>query len=222
MSQPENTTTQATTLTNHDRKSIHIPASIQPHGVLLALSTQLEILQVSNNTQVYLGKEPKDLLGQPLSYLLEAQKVEAVKQCLVKKIGSANAFKVSINTLNKERDFDAIAHRTQEAVILELEPTDSKSEMSFLGFHALAGEAIAKMQSTSNLIEFLYVVAQEVQKIIGFDRVMVYQFDHSEAGSVVAEVKREDLSPYLAKSAEAPHSLDRVWDECAGVERYSN
>lgn len=85
MSQPENTITQATALTNHDRKPIHIPGSIQPHGVLLALSTQLEIVQVSNNTQAYLGKEPEDLLGKPLSHLLEAQQMEAVKQCLAKK-----------------------------------------------------------------------------------------------------------------------------------------
>ncbi|MCC5656961.1 GAF domain-containing protein [Nostoc sp. XA010] len=197
MSQPETTTTQATALTNHDRKPIHIPGFIQPHGVLLALSTQLEILQVSNNTQEHLGKEPEELFGKPLSYLLEAQQIETVKQCLAKKIGIPNAFKVSINTLHRQRDFDAIAHRTEEAVILELEPTDSKSEVSFLGFHALAGEAIAKMQRTSNLIEFLHIVAQEVQKIIGFDRVMVYKFDQSGAGSVISEVKREDLSPYL-------------------------
>ncbi|WP_179075205.1 ATP-binding protein [Nostoc sp. C057] len=217
MSQPKNTTTQATALTNHDRKPIHIPGSIQPHGVLLALSTQLEILQVSNNTQAYVGKEPKDLLGKPLSYLLKAQQVEAVKQCLVKKIGSPNTFKVSINTSDGVRDFDAIAHRTEEAVILELEPTDSKSEVSFLGFHALAGEAIAKMQSTSNLIEFLHLVAEEVQKIIGFDRVMVYQFDESEAGSVVAEVKREDLSPYLGlhyPATDIPAQARELYTRC--------
>ncbi|MBD2523857.1 ATP-binding protein [Nostoc sp. FACHB-133] len=217
MSQPKNTTTQATALTNHDRKPIHIPGSIQPHGVLLALSTQLEILQVSNNTQAYLGKEPKDLLGKPLSYLLEAQQVEAVKQCLVKKIGSTNAFKVLVNTSYREQDFDAIAHRTEEAVILELEPTDSKSEVSFLGFHALAGEAIAKMQTTSNLIEFLHLVAEEVQKIIGFDRVMVYQFDESQAGSVVAEVKREDLSPYLGlhyPATDIPAQARELYTRC--------
>lgn len=197
MSQFEDITAQATFLTNHDRKPIHLPGSIQPHGVLLALSTELEILQVSNNTQQYLGKEVKDLLGQPLNCLLDTQQIEAVKQCLEKKIGSAVAFKVSITTLNNKRYFDAIAHHTEEAVILELEPTDSKSELSFLSFYALASEAIAKMQSTSNLIEFLHLAAQEVQKITGFDRVMIYQFDSQGAGSVIAEVKREDLSPYL-------------------------
>ncbi|MBD6616160.1 GAF domain-containing protein [Komarekiella sp. 'clone 1'] len=217
MSQFEDITAQATSLTNHDRKPIHLPGSIQPHGVLLALSTELEILQVSNNTHEYLGKQVKDLLGQPLNCLFDTQQIEAVKQCLVKKIGSAIAFKVSITTLNSERYFDAIAHHTEEAVILELEPTDSKSELSFLSFHALASEAITKMQSTSNLIEFLHLAAQEVQKITGFDRVMIYQFDSQGAGSVIAEVKREDLSPYLGlhyPATDIPSPARELYTRC--------
>ncbi len=217
MSQSEYTTAQATALTNHDRKPIHIPGSIQPHGVLLALSTQLEILQVSNNTQAYLGKEPENLLGKHLSYLLDPRQVDIVKQCLVKKIGSANAFKALIVTSSGKNYFDAVAHRTEQAVILELEPTDSESELSFLSFHTLAGEAIAKMQSTSNLIEFLHLVAEEIKKIIGFDRVMVYQFDQSGAGSVVAEVKREDLSPYLGlhyPATDIPAQARELYTRC--------
>ncbi|MCF2145332.1 ATP-binding protein [Desmonostoc muscorum LEGE 12446] len=217
MSQSEDTNAQATALTNHDSKPIHIPGSIQPHGVLLALNTQLEIVQVSNNTQEYLGKKPEDLLSQPLSYLLDARKVEAVKQCLVKKIGISHAFKVLINTSNGERYFDAIVHRTQEAVIVELEPTDSQSQLSFLGFHDSAGEAISKMQSTSNLIEFLHIAAEKLQEIIGFDRVMVYQFDESAAGSVVAEVKREDLSPYLGlhyPATDIPAQARELYTRC--------
>ncbi|YAF95477.1 MAG: ATP-binding protein [Nodularia sp. CChRGM 3473] len=197
MSQSEDTSAQTTSLTNHDRTPIHIPGSIQPHGVLLAFSNQLEILQVSSNTQAYLGKEPEDLLGQPLNCLLDARQVEIVKQYLGKKIGSANTFKVSILTSSGERHFDAIVHRTKEAVILELEPSISESELSFLGFQALASEAIAKMQEASNLAECLHLVAGEIRNITELDRVMVYQFDQQGSGSVIAEVKREDLSPYL-------------------------
>ncbi|MBE9053585.1 GAF domain-containing protein [Nostocales cyanobacterium LEGE 11386] len=197
MSQSEDTSAQTTSLTNHDRTPIHIPGSIQPHGVLLALSNQLEILQVSSNTQAYLGKEPEDLLGQPLNCLLDARQVEIVKQCWGKKIGSANTFKVSILTSSGERHFDGIVHRTKEAVILELEPSISESELSFLGFQALASEAIAKMQEASNLAECLHLVAGQIRNITELDRVMVYQFDQQGSGSVIAEVKREDLSPYL-------------------------
>ncbi|QSJ18715.1 GAF domain-containing protein [Nostoc sp. UHCC 0702] len=217
MSQSEDIAAQTPPLTNHDRQPIHIPGSIQPHGVLLALSSELEIVQVSNNTQIFLGKEPEDLLSQPLSYLLEARQVEAIKQALAKKISSANAFKVSIMTLDGERYFDGIVHRIEDVVILELEPTDSSCELSFSSFQALAGEAIAKMQSTSNLTEFLHLVAEQIREITEFDRVMVYQFDHNKAGSVVAEAKREDLSPYLGlhyPATDIPEQARELYTRC--------
>ncbi len=197
MSQSEDNTAQTASLTNHDRKPIHIPGSIQPHGVLLVLSPQLDILQVSNNTLEYLGKTTQELLSQPLNILLGQEQVAVIRHCWTKKIGSTTSYKVSITTLNTERYFDCIAHRTEDVVILELEPIDSKSELSFLSFHALVNEAIAQMQKTSNLTEFLHLVATEIREITAFDRVMVYQFDRNKAGSVVAEAKREDLPPYL-------------------------
>ena len=87
MSQSEDHFIPTASLTNHDRKPIHIPGSIQPHGVLLALNLQLDIIQVSNNTQYFLGKPAQELLGQPINILLEAQQVEAVRQCWSKNIG---------------------------------------------------------------------------------------------------------------------------------------
>ncbi|WP_414586927.1 ATP-binding protein [Scytonema sp. PCC 10023] len=195
MSQSEVTPTQITNLIQHE--PIEFSISIQPHGLLMALNPQLVILQVSNNTEDLLGKKPNDLLGQPLSDLLNSEQVKAIEQCWQQERGRVNSFKLSIQTSKGKQYFDGIAHRTESTLILELEPTDSVNEISFLSFHALAGEAIAKMRKTSNLTDFLQLVASEVQKITGFDRVMVYEFDHVGAGSVVAEVKRHDLSPYL-------------------------
>ncbi|OUL35923.1 cyanobacterial phytochrome A [Nostoc sp. T09] len=197
MSQSEDKTAQTASLTNHDRKPIHIPGSIQPHGVLLALSPQLDILQVSDNTLDYLGRTTQELLGQPLNTLLAQEQVAAIRQCWSKKVDSVTSYKVSIITLNQERYFDCIVHRTEDVVILELEPIHSRDEVSFLSFYTLVNEAIAQMQKTSNLTEFLHLVATELREITAFDRVMVYQFDRNAAGSVVAEAKREDLPPYL-------------------------
>ncbi|BAY24853.1 multi-sensor signal transduction histidine kinase [Calothrix sp. NIES-2100] len=197
MSQSEDNLPPTASLTNHDRKPIHIPGSIQPHGVLLALNPQLDILQVSNNTQDFFGKSPQELLGQPLTSLLEAQQVEAIRQCWLKNIGIYTTYKVAIHTLYDERYFDCIVHRIADALIVELEPIESISEVSFLSFHALVSEAIADIQRTSNLTEFLHLVAIQVRQITAFDRVMVYQFDRTGAGAVVAEAKREDLPPYL-------------------------
>ncbi|NMG19383.1 ATP-binding protein [Brasilonema bromeliae] len=215
MSQFDITPTQATNLIHHE--PIHLPNSIQPHGVLLAVSPQLEILLTSNNTQDFLGKEPRDLLNQPLSTLLNAEQVKAIEQFWQGSGSSVYSFKLSIETSKGEQYFDAIAHRTESTVILELEPTDSINQISFLSFHALAQEAIAKMRKTSNLTDFLHTVASEVQKITEFDRVMVYQFDQVGAGSVVAEVKKDNLLPYLGlhyPSTDIPQQARELYKRC--------
>ncbi|MDZ8050989.1 MAG: ATP-binding protein [Aulosira sp. ZfuVER01] len=217
MSQSEDNAVQTASLTNHDRKPIHIPGSIQPHGVLLVLSPQLEILQVSDNTLDYLSKTTQELLGQPLNILLDQQQVAAIKQCWSKKIGSLSYYKVSINTFNGKQYFDCIAHRIEDVVILELELIDSTSEVSFLSFHALVNEAIAQMQKTSNLTEFLHLAATEIREITDFDRVMVYQFDRNAAGSVIAEAKREDLPTYLGlhyPATDIPASARDLYTRC--------
>ncbi|OCQ99334.1 cyanobacterial phytochrome A [Nostoc sp. MBR 210] len=213
---PEDITTQPASENSHDHP-IHLSGSIQPHGLLLAVNAELEIWQVSNNTATYLDKQPQDLLGQPLSCLLATPQVTAIKQCLEKKIGTFTILKIPITTDNQARYFDGIAHRTTNAVILELEPKNSDENISFLGFHTLVSEAIAHLQHTSNLAEFLHLVAAEYSKITAFDRVMVYQFDEQGAGSVVAETKREDLSPYLGlhfPATDIPTPVRQLYTQC--------
>lgn len=173
------------------------PGSIQPHGVLLALSTQLEILQVSSNTQDYLGKQPEELLGQPLSYLIDALDLEAIAQLPTEEIDTLNYLKLSVCTKEGKREFDAFVHRVGDKIILELELTESPAQVNFFNIHALIKRAIAKLKCTNNLIDFLQLAAQQVREITGFDRVMVYQFDHQGAGEVIAEAKTQELSPYL-------------------------
>ena len=141
MSQSEVTPTQITNLIQHE--PIQFSISIQPHGVLLALNPQLVILQVSNNTEDLLGKKPDDLLGQPLSNLLDSKQAKVIEQCWQQERGRVNSFKLSIQTSKGEQYFDAVAHLTESSLIVELEPTDSVNQISFLSFHALAGEAIA-------------------------------------------------------------------------------
>jgi light-regulated signal transduction histidine kinase (bacteriophytochrome) len=182
--------------TDHDNP-IHIPGSIQPHGVLLALSVHLQIVQVSNNTREYLGKRPQQLLSKPLSYLFNVEQLEAIQQCLKEDFGGVNYLHLSLSTLEGERYFDAFLHRTSDTVILELELTDSPSPESFSSIHALTKGAIAKFKRASDLKEFLQLAALCLRKITEFDHVMVYQFDHDQAGEVIAEAKREDLPSYL-------------------------
>lgn len=90
-------TAQNVTLTNCDREAIHIPSSIQPHGILFALSEpEFTIVQVSNNTFDYLGLQPEELLNQKLSFLLDDSQIQAIRLCLKEDFESVNPLKVFI------------------------------------------------------------------------------------------------------------------------------
>ena len=59
-------------LTNCEREQIHIPGAIQPHGVLLAIKEpEMTILQVSANAGDMLGLPPSQLVGRPLSEVMD-------------------------------------------------------------------------------------------------------------------------------------------------------
>ena len=60
-------------LTTCDREPIHIPGSIQPHGVLLVIDRQtLVIEQVAGDAGALLDIAGKQIAGMPLSAVLDA------------------------------------------------------------------------------------------------------------------------------------------------------
>lgn len=181
-------TQQTVDLTNCDREPIHIPGLIQPHGVLLVLQAPtLEIIQVSNNTSVWLGRSPAALLGKPLSSLLDAKQLATIEQCLAGDFECLNPVDLCIQLDSELRSFDGIVHQCDGVVLLELEPNLTDEKNSFFDFYQQVRGTITKIQKAPTLRAMSQVVVNEVRKITGFDRVMVYQFDADGAGTVIAE-----------------------------------
>lgn len=192
-------TAQNVNLTNCDREAIQIPSSIQPHGILFALTEpEFTIVQVSNNTFEYLGLQPEELLNQKLSFLLDESQIQAMRMCLTEDFERVNPLKVSIDRSGKTLVFDGIVHRSVGAVVLELEPTQStRDDAKFFDFYNLVRSPLNKIQKSSTLSELCDVIVKEVRKITGFDRVMVYRFDDDGAGMVISESPREGLEKFL-------------------------
>jgi two-component system, chemotaxis family, sensor kinase Cph1 len=178
----------------HDRKPIHSPGTIQPHGILLAFrETDFEIQWVSHNTQSHLGIGAQGLLGHSLSSLLDSEQIETVRVALQENLGRANRFQF----LLAEQWFDGMLHRTENGAILELERSHPTSEALELTLSRSVRKAIAKLQTLSELTEFLQGAAEEVRQITGFDRVHIYRFDPQGAGDVIAEAKVAELDSFL-------------------------
>jgi two-component system, chemotaxis family, sensor kinase Cph1 len=185
-------------LSNCDREPIHIPGSIQPHGVLLVLSeADLMIVQVSSTVDQWLGRSPEELLNQSLKTLLNSEQIASIEGCLSQDFESINPLRIVIEVKGKDSVFDGVLHRFDQSLILELEPTLDERVADFFGFHRLVKSAISRMQQATTLDQMSQIIVQEVRKLTGLDRVMVYQFDPENAGTIIAEDKRDDLTPYL-------------------------
>jgi two-component system, chemotaxis family, sensor kinase Cph1 len=179
----------AVDLTNCDREPIHVPAAIQPHGVLFALHEEdLVCHQVSNNTAEFLGISATDLLGNSISLVLGAAQTEAFRQTLsTTELRSRNPMKLLVPSANgKERLVNGITHRHQGILFLELEPCDANAESPLRAFQRFQS-AMVRLQKTVSLSQLWRVVAEEVRSILEFDRVMVYRFDRDGHGEVIEE-----------------------------------
>lgn len=182
-------------LTNCDREPIHTPGLIQPHGVLLVLNRlNLEIIQVSLNTQAVIDRPPEALLGKSLSNLLDDQQVQQVRQCLTEDFENVNPLNLSIQCSDQPIHFDGIVHCCDDAVLLELEPKTAAEKTDFFDFYHQVKGTITQIQKASTLLEMCQVVVKEIRRITGFERVMVYQLDAEGAGRVIAEETDRETS----------------------------
>jgi two-component system, chemotaxis family, sensor kinase Cph1 len=176
-------------LTDCDREPIHIPGAIQPHGVLLVLEEQtFTVMQVSENVEAHLGLAPRQVLNRPLAELVEPAASDDIRAALLDE--RWNPLPVSVCG----KPFHAIVHRAAGASFVELEPAAASPER--VGNHPLR-LALKEVQDACTLPRVCQSVVTEVQRLTGFERVMLYRFDEDGHGSVEAEVKRPELEPYL-------------------------
>ncbi len=194
------TTTATYDLTNCDREPIHIPGFIQPHGVLLVLQAHdLKILQVSNNIEKVFGLSSDALLNQPLEKLLGVYQIDSLKRALINHadLQTINPLKLSIQSTNKSNSFNGLLHRSEEFLILELEPSLSQEVLGFLDLYHLTRTSARSIQNVKLFQDLCHVIVREIRKITGLDRVMLYKFDPEGHGTVIAEDKQEKLAPFL-------------------------
>ena len=183
-------------LQNCDREPIHIPGCIQPHGVLLALDPgTLKILQIAGDTVRFFGLQASQLLGQGLEALASPAATARLRAISGRQISlprSAFAFETGIE--HRGQPFDAVVHLSDGVLVVELEPRLASPPINALD---LVQSMITRLQSAPDAAGFLQAATEEVRAVIGFDRVMVYQFEPDESGVVIAEAKDEALAPYL-------------------------
>jgi two-component system, chemotaxis family, sensor kinase Cph1 len=188
-------------INNLKEAPIHLVSEIQPHGILLVLQEpDLQILQISQNTFSTFGISPEDMVQQELEDILDPYQIQKIKFWLSEEnLDFINPTKIWIKKQGDEYTvFDATFYRNSQGfLILELEPTASQENITFLSFYHLAKSSVNRLEKSKSFPDFSQIIVQEICKMTGFDRVMLYKFSDDEHGSVIAEEKIDALEPYL-------------------------
>ncbi|MCQ4085411.1 diguanylate cyclase domain-containing protein [Saccharibacillus sp. JS10] len=187
-------------LTNCDKEPIHIPGMIQPNGVLLAArrTANGKIVQCSRNSGSLLGRAPEQLLGTPLSNLIGQDIMQELIQRDLNAVASSDLqyLKLQIEVDGLPVRFTAVAHESEGLLILELELEQDENDEGEDDFRWIR-TFFVKLKQSSNRYTASQAAAEQVKEILGYDRVMIYEFDKQWNGKVIAEAKESALEPFL-------------------------
>ncbi len=174
-------------------EAIRIPGSIQPHGVLLTLSEpELIIQQISRNCAALLGQTAAALLQQSLTMLSGARATGQVRQALLlNDLEDANPLLLEIGG----QRFNGSLNRHDGVIILELEPLHDAAPDNT----GILLRALRRMQAASTLEDLYTVSVDEIRRLTGFDRVMIYRFQPAGNGQVISEALGGVLPGYLGQ-----------------------
>ncbi|MCJ2370943.1 ATP-binding protein [Pseudomonas sp. RGM 3321] len=179
-------------LANCADEPIQFPGAIQPHGLLFTLEEpNLTILQVSANVQSVLGHAPEQVLGKGLEHVLGAGWAEVIR--------SASAHDSFVDTQRllmtvNGIEFEALMHRNQDVLVLELEIQDKEAQaVSYTERTGNMGRMLRQLHAASDLQTLYEVSVREIQRMTGYDRVLIYRFEEEGHGQVIAEASAPSM-----------------------------
>ena len=182
-----------------DREPIHLSGAIQPHGYLLAVDQVNQTVIAASANFLSTSANRLDILGAPLSAVFGKDVVSSIQSILPVATPYEIAPEIVSLPMGAREDvkFDLIAHRRDRFQLLEFEEVSG-------GRHAATSEffqrqyAVSKALYQADTVEQLCeVAAQEIRKLAGYDRVMIYKFDRDANGCVVAEARAEAAEAFL-------------------------
>ena len=202
-------------LTNCDREPIHIPGSIQPHGAMLVCDPiTLQVRFLSENAGQVCGFNDGNLTGKSLSEILGEETTHDLRNAAAKAGASEIAgVLLGVKLANVEGPLDLIVHRHKDRMFVEIEPASDggKSAQDALD---TTQALIRRLGLEKDVNGIATSGARLIRAMLGYDRVMVYQFLHNGAGKVIAEAKRSTLNSFMGQhfpASDIPYQARRLY-----------
>lgn len=175
------------------REPIHIPGSIQPHGVLLVVDpADGRVLQASANASAVLTDGVGRVTGEQFGALVQVDPGQAAWLRPTEGVAHVPAAPCTL-VQTGDIGWNAVWHLYPRHWLLELEPARGASSLALTD----ALRAQRQTDRAGSIALAAHHAAAEIRALTGYGRVMVYRFDEHWHGDVIAEVHRAGLESYL-------------------------
>jgi light-regulated signal transduction histidine kinase (bacteriophytochrome) len=185
---------------------IHLPGSIQPFGALLVVDARQTVVQISANSEQWLGIMPASALGRPLAEVLGEEFALNITQVLASgALGRAN-----IQPGPPGLGLGVAVHSFDDLDYIEFEAMAAERPEDL----AAAQHMVTGLRGARSSEDLAAAVARQVKDLTGLDRVMVYRFGEDAHGEVVAEALAEGQEPFLGlhyPAADIPVQARRMY-----------
>ncbi|HVE06664.1 MAG TPA: ATP-binding protein [Paraburkholderia sp.] len=185
------------------REPIHIPGGIQPHGYLISVDDAGRMVQVSANLAELAGAPASSLLGQPLSQVLGDAAALCLNEVGTQAAPGAPRFICAIDDPRAATHGAAghaplavVAHRHDGVTIVELEPAKGTADV-FSSVYPLVQTFLRELGENRTIDQLAQSAANEIKRITGYGRTLVYSFDDAGNGHVIGEALDASYPSYL-------------------------
>ena len=188
------------TVDNCEREPIHIPNLIQSSGGLIAFEPgRQQVLHASANLGRWFPSAAGGAVGRPLAQVVGRDTYASLLQAMARTAGASDrhqAFEVPARPgIRQWDDLQGVLHRHRGLCIAEFEPAPTTGIDR--GWQQSIRDSIDAMSDATELNDLVQRTADQVRRLVGFDRVMVYRFAPDWHGQVVAEACDSGLVSFL-------------------------
>jgi light-regulated signal transduction histidine kinase (bacteriophytochrome) len=198
----EHVTAVQADVTSCASEPIHIPGGIQPHGLLLVInSADMRVVQASENAidRFALGRDFGNATAMTSSVAAVvgpdiAERLHALQNADIERPILIGSFELG------DEWFDAILHRSNAMLLLELERVDSAAsskEESLSALQSIVNNFAKQLLPLQDIPSLCQFAAEEMHRIAKFGRTLVYCFDSDGHGEVMGEVVNPGYDSYL-------------------------
>jgi light-regulated signal transduction histidine kinase (bacteriophytochrome) len=174
---------------------IHLINTVQSYGALLILERErLQIVQVSENAEQLFHRPVADIINTAISTYLDDRAISFLHQ-----VATTDRIP-QVWTIGGQR-YLTLVHVKDKYILVEVELTPHKEEQqqSFVAVFQEIKYSMSLIHAASTTEEVCKIASRELQRLSGFEKVMVYRFDEEWNGTVIAETIQRgvEMESYL-------------------------